>query len=376
MLFSGLSNGSHTVTIGYDILHNGKHAIDYLGSYNATETTANPCVGVSGCSGSPTSTFTIPTDNITVTNNLNPYTNAPIVQTPGVFSLWGGTITGVTYEPYGNGDERRITVTFTSTVANPVLAWGGHIAWGGDWGIGNSAGGISGSPYHMRLIDLDGRGGNQDRSLSADAVIVAGVVNIVKQVSTFNGGNSSTQAFSFTASASFNPLTFSLVDNNVSGPDTKQSVAITTFPTLITVTEANTPGWTLADITCVDPTNDSSGNVITSTATIVVNGPEAVTCTFSNSQLVPSAGPVSVEGRVTDAYGRPIRGAVLTLIRTSDNSVRYTYTNTFGFYRFDEVPGGDFYLISVRAGKYNFENNTVGFSLEDNATGIDFQASF
>ncbi|MCV4567145.1 hypothetical protein OFB72_31800, partial [Escherichia coli] len=81
------------------------------------------------------------------------------------------------------------------------------------------------------------------------------------------------------ASAFFNPLTFSLVDNNVSGPDTKQSVAITTFPTTITVTEANTPGWTLADITCVDPTNNSSGNVITSTATIVVNGPEAVTCT-------------------------------------------------------------------------------------------------
>ncbi|MCV4754839.1 carboxypeptidase-like regulatory domain-containing protein, partial [Escherichia coli] len=79
----------------------------------------------------------------------------------------------------------------------------------------------------------------------------------------------------------------------------------------------------------VDPTNNSSGNVITSTATIVVNGPEAVTCTFSNSQIIPSAGPVSVEGRVTDAYGRPIRGAVLTLIRTSDNSVRYTYTNTF-----------------------------------------------
>ncbi|MCV4820721.1 hypothetical protein OFM15_32065, partial [Escherichia coli] len=82
------------------------------------------------------------------------------------------------------------------TVANPVLAWGGHIAWGGDWGIGNSAGGINGSPYHMRLISFDGSGGNQDRSLSADAVIVAGVVNIVKQVSTFNGGNSSTQAFS------------------------------------------------------------------------------------------------------------------------------------------------------------------------------------
>jgi hypothetical protein len=50
------------------------------------------------------------------------------------------------------------------------MAWGGHIARAVDWGTGNSASGISGSPYHTRLISLDGSGGNQDRSLSANAV--------------------------------------------------------------------------------------------------------------------------------------------------------------------------------------------------------------
>ncbi|MES2088834.1 MAG: hypothetical protein V4532_02440, partial [Pseudomonadota bacterium] len=39
---------------------------------------------------------------------------------------------------------------------------------------------ISGSPYHMRLVDLDGSGGNQDRSLSADAVTFPGSITIIK----------------------------------------------------------------------------------------------------------------------------------------------------------------------------------------------------
>jgi hypothetical protein len=51
------------------------------------------------------------------------------------------------------------------------MAWGGHIARSVDWGAGNAASGISGSPYHTRLISLDGSGGNQDRSLSAAAVL-------------------------------------------------------------------------------------------------------------------------------------------------------------------------------------------------------------
>ena len=62
-------------------------------------------------------------------------------------------------------------VTFTASDSTVLLAWGGHIASQIDWGAGNSAGSISGSPYHMRLINLDnGSLGNMDRSLAAAAV--------------------------------------------------------------------------------------------------------------------------------------------------------------------------------------------------------------
>ena len=158
MLLSNLATtGSHRVTIQWDTTKGGKHAIDYLTSYNRTETTADPCSLVTGC-GSPT-TFGIPND-----------TNASIAKIPGVFTLFNGTITSVSAYAlsgsYTGDSETSITINFTASNSSPVLAWGGHIATQADWGLNSSAIAVSGSPYHTRLLELDGSGGNQDRSLS------------------------------------------------------------------------------------------------------------------------------------------------------------------------------------------------------------------
>jgi len=154
MVFGGLSTaGTHTVTIEWDTTKGGKHAIDYITTLNRTVTTANPCAGVSGCTGSP-NLFAIPADP--------QVTGAGHAQIAGNLALFGGTISAVSAYTYSNGTgfsgdkSASITITFTATVANPVLAWGGHIATRTDWGPTSSAGAISGSSYHTRLIDLDG----------------------------------------------------------------------------------------------------------------------------------------------------------------------------------------------------------------------------
>ncbi|HYT70876.1 MAG TPA: hypothetical protein VEK78_05795, partial [Gemmatimonadales bacterium] len=175
--------GSHTVTIEWDVTKGGKHALDYLTSFDRTESSADPCADVSGCSlAGPKSTYAIPVD-ANVTKGQNGSDDAPagptggddIAQVPGVFTLFNGTITSVSaYTTSGTltGDaSTRITITFTATASSPVLAWGGHIAARFDWGTGNSAIAIDGSPYHMALVDIDGKGGNQDHQLSSDAVI-------------------------------------------------------------------------------------------------------------------------------------------------------------------------------------------------------------
>src|SRR5439155_22719727 len=136
-------------------------------------------------------------------------------------------------------------ITFTASVNNPVLAWGGHISSRQDWGANNSAVAISGSPYHMRLIDLDGAGGNQDRSLSAQAVIFPGSITIIKDA-TPNGSTS----FDFTASPS--PLAnFSLVDDGTPANTNKKLFSnILTFQTY-TVNETPIPaGWGFDSVSC------------------------------------------------------------------------------------------------------------------------------
>ena len=192
MLMNNLSFGAaspvHTLTIEWDTTKSGKHAIDYLTSFDRTVTTANPCAGVTGC-GTFTS-FGIPTDP----NALN--------QIAGNLTIYGGTIQTISpgYSvsgSYAGDSSTRFTINFRADVANPVLAWGGHIASRADWGVNASAVAISGSPYHMRLIELDLSGGNQDRSLSASAVIFPGSIKIVKDA-TPDGSTS----FPFTASPS------------------------------------------------------------------------------------------------------------------------------------------------------------------------------
>jgi hypothetical protein len=193
MRFDNLSLASHSVTIQWDTTKGGKHALDYLTTYNRTETTANPCSGVAGC-GSPT-TFAIPDDP-----------NSSVTQVPGVFTLYNGSITSLSAYSltgsYASDSSTSITVNFTANTASPVLAWGGHIASQIDWGVGNSASAVSGSPYHMRLLDLDGKGGNQDRSLSADSVFATPTISTQVSSATINTGQTVTDTATLSGSAS------------------------------------------------------------------------------------------------------------------------------------------------------------------------------
>ena len=158
------SASSHTVTIQYDTLQGTSHAYDYLGSYNATEASADPTTGLAGLSAG--NCFAVPVDL------TNVFANPGSTQTPGCIQIWNGTITGVSYGVADAAGKRSLVVTFSASSPTVLLAWGGHVASQIDWGLGNSASAISGSPYHMRLLTLDdSQLGNQDRSIKAAAIL-------------------------------------------------------------------------------------------------------------------------------------------------------------------------------------------------------------
>jgi fimbrial isopeptide formation D2 family protein len=89
----------------------------------------------------------------------------------------------------------------------------------------------------------------------------------------------------------------------------------------------------------------------------------------------PSAGPATVGGRVIDASGRGISRATVTLVNASNGESRYAFTNSFGYFSFNNVQSGEFYVLTVSAARYTFPNGgTVAFQLEQNLTDLVFQA--
>jgi hypothetical protein len=282
LMFSGLTAGTHVVTIEWDTTKGGKHAIDYLTTYNRT-VNSNPCEGV-GCNQGIFSPFAIPADP--------QVTGAGVTPVAGDFRLFGGSITGVGAYSYPDGTgfagdkTARITLTFNATVENPVLAWGGHIAHRLDWGSLNSAVAISGSPFHTRLIDLDGAGGNQDRSLSADAVTFPASVTIIKDTVP-NGPRD----FDFSATGGLTPSSFTLDDD--SDPPLSNTQSYTNI--LVTASNGNdyavteTPvfGWDLSfnnPVCTVTSANGGSQSATTNGVNINLREGENVTCTFINTE--------------------------------------------------------------------------------------------
>ena len=187
IVVTGVSTGAHNLKFEWDIRNSGKAGIDYITHFNRLEphnqfpgghTTAeviNPIIGIAGIF--LTNTFPIPAPSSAGSQTPGQPTASFNALPAGerLMTIYNGTITNLTYVFEGgltnNNSSTQISVDFFASNSTVVIAWGGHIASKQDWGAGNSANSISGSPYHTRVIELDGSGGNQDRALAAAAVV-------------------------------------------------------------------------------------------------------------------------------------------------------------------------------------------------------------
>jgi HYR domain-containing protein len=184
---------THSVVIEWDIRHSSRNAIDFITYVDRlqphtqflpahTQESVQPRFGLS-TTFSDSMVFSIPPPPVSTVVMGVPQPTTQFGALPGaekVMKIYNGTITYMKYVQNADnnfGDlsaaqsATRLRIGFTASSPTVLFAWGGHIGRGLDWGQGNSAGGISGSPYHTRVIALDGSSGNQDRSLSAGAVL-------------------------------------------------------------------------------------------------------------------------------------------------------------------------------------------------------------
>ena len=188
---------------------------------------------------------------------------------------------------YAGDSDTAITVSFTvdssgsmcSTTCAVAIWFGAHVSAQYDWGLGNGAGAIPGSPYHVALDAIDGASvGQRDNQMQAGAVIPNGTIVIVKDAVPNDAQNFS---FNLTNGGTVSQ-NFSLDDD--ADPTLPNSQLFSVPPGTWTASELNIPsGWALSNLTCVDPSNNTTVSLGTATATINLSSLETVTCTFTDS---------------------------------------------------------------------------------------------
>jgi hypothetical protein len=88
--------------------------------------------------------------------------------------------------------------------------------------------------------------------------------------------------------------------------------------------------------------------------------------------FAPTAANVSIFGRVSNADGRGLSGAIVTL--TNQNGVtRTARTSTFGNFRFEEVATEQTYVVSVISKRYQFAPQVI--SVLDEISDLNFTAN-
>ncbi|HEX6717307.1 MAG TPA: hypothetical protein VF088_09350 [Pyrinomonadaceae bacterium] len=368
--FDGLIPGNtYTLTIGFDTTKSGKHAFDYLTSFDRTETQPgnNPCTQKQGadiinwCRNNSTSDLT-PTTPVTlgipIDNNVRAGQDGifpsgdDITQIPGVFSFYNATAPSVVGGPYtlvgtyAGDSTTEITVQFTASNEQVVLAWSGHISTRLNWGLSNSAIAISGSPYHMRLEAMtcpEGCNvGQQDHQLSATAVFFPVQLTIVKET---NPDTAPSHSFSYTTTG-IDVAPFSLTPPNGTTPDSHVFSLTDTSTRTITETDPQ-PSFSFTSLTC----NSVDGGAGTSTPsisnrTVTINPVEGeiITCTYVNTlqpKLTVTKKIVGGNG-TTDSFDVKVDGVTKidnavstdpagTSVGPFDSTVgSHTVTETFG----------------------------------------------
>lgn len=184
--FEGLSTGNHTIHINYDFTAGGHKAYDFLATWDVTNAKGKACGGAGGGISSKcpslgtSSSYPFPTDNYKA-NGLTVHGAEVYSAAPRRLTIWGGTITsikGPVHSGSADGNSTAdFTVTFKATRSAVLLSWGGHLAQSAYWdrsrgGASDGAAMVSGAPWHMRTLQLDGSGNkNQDRSIQPSAIV-------------------------------------------------------------------------------------------------------------------------------------------------------------------------------------------------------------
>jgi hypothetical protein len=186
LAMEGLKAGAHSITIQYDFTANGHKAYDFLATWNVTNAKGKICTPSGGaissmCPSMPASSSAAFPSDAFKANGLSVSGAMTYSGSPRRLTIWGGTIISIGRVVHAGSVNANSTaemlVHFRSTGSAVLLAWGGHLAQSRYWdtaagGLRDGASLVSGAPWHVRTLQLDGAGNkNQDRSIQPSAIV-------------------------------------------------------------------------------------------------------------------------------------------------------------------------------------------------------------
>ena len=154
----------------------------------------------------------------------------------------------------------------------------------------------------------------------------------------------------------------------------------------------NQPGSSTDQIGEIHAGNDQILARITLTlATDLPVGPSPITFTNANASndaaqslpvssqngavtiLGPTAANVAVSGRVRNASGNGIRNVSIRMV-SANGETRTTISSAFGSYKFDNIPIGENYVLTVTSKKYSFRQPSIVRTITEDIIDLDFIA--
>ncbi|MBK6749354.1 MAG: CSLREA domain-containing protein [Acidobacteria bacterium] len=137
--------------------------------------------------------------------------------------------------------------------------------------------------------------------------------------------------------------------------------------------------YTLADYNSLAPGTKTVnlGNIYT----LGILGTDMITASATDangntSEFTPRFGPtaagVSISGRIKTPSGGGLTNASVSITDSTGNR-RTVLTGSLGYYRFQDVPSGETYVIAVSSKRYTFSSQIV--AVNDDLTDVDFVGS-
>ena len=120
-------------------------------------------------------------------------------------------------------------------------------------------------------------------------------------------------------------------------------------------------------------TTSPLNSFVTATATNLTTG-DTSEFSVAKQVLLPSAATVSISGQVVTSAGRGISKARITLT-FSDGTTRSALTNSFGYYRFTDVPAGQTVVASISAKWYEFTPDTIVLQVSEDIQNMNWTSS-